>query len=135
MNFQMPSYVWYLAVAFIGLGVVGVVGLVYFLSYPEIPRSSPQPVSETVPEPQAFSGSFDFLLQTSKPEERKVLEILAAHGGTYLQKFIVKESGLSKLKTHRILSRFAERGIVTAVSSGNTNEISLAPSLRTSKSK
>jgi uncharacterized membrane protein len=56
--------------------------------------------------------------------------VLAAHDGKYLQKFIVKETGLSKLKTHRIVSRLAERGIVTAVSSGNTNEVSLSPWLQ-----
>ncbi len=131
MNLQMPSYVWYLAAAFIGLTVVGVVGLVYFMTYPQIPRKRLLiPTAETVPELPEAAQSWDFLLSTSKPDERKVLEVLAAHDGKYLQKFIVKDSGLSKLKTHRIVSRFAERGIVTAVSSGNTNEISLAPSLR-----
>lgn len=70
------------------------------------------------------------MVRTSNPEEKKVLDVLAGHNGTYLQKFIVKESGLSKLKTHRIISRFAERGIVSAVKSGNTNEVSLSPWLK-----
>ena len=133
MNLQMPSYVWFLAAAFVGLTVIGVIGLVYFMTYPEIPRKPlPVPATETVPESPEPEQNWDFLLRTSKPDERKVLEILAAHDGKYLQKFIVKDSGLSKLQTHRIVSRFAERGIVTAVSRGNTNEISLAPSLRPS---
>jgi len=42
----------------------------------------------------------------------------------------IKESGLSKLKTHRIVSRFVERGIATAVKTGNTNEITLTPWLK-----
>jgi hypothetical protein len=131
MTYQMPSYVWYLAAAFIGLTVVGVVGLVYFMTYPEIPRKPlPLPAAETVSEPPEPTQNWDFLLRTSKPDERKVLEVLAAHDGKYLQKFIVKETGLSKLKTHRIVSRFAERGIVIAVSSGNTNEVSLSPWLQ-----
>jgi uncharacterized membrane protein len=67
------------------------------------------------------------LMRTSKPEEKRILEVLSAHNGVYLQKFIVKESGLSKLKTHRIISRFAERGIVSAMKSGNTNEVRLSP--------
>ncbi len=62
-----------------------------------------------------------------------MLDVLSAHGGKHLQKLIVKESGLSKLKTHRILSRFAERGIVTVKKSGNTNEISLADWLQSNK--
>ena len=65
-------------------------------------------------------------MRTSKPEEKRILEVLSAHNGVYLQKLIVKETDLSKLKTHRIISRFAERGIVTATKSGNTNEVRLA---------
>ena len=45
----------------------------------------------------------------------------------------MKESGLSKLKTHRILTRFEERGIITASKSGNTNEITLAEWLQSNK--
>jgi len=74
--------------------------------------------------------SWPVLLRTSKPDERKVLEVLAAHDGKYLQKYISKESGLSKLRTHRIVARFVERGIVTASKSGNTNEVSLADWLK-----
>ena len=141
MNLAMPYYVWYPLVTFPVLAVFGVIGLVYFLAYPEIPRLRAQPTTpsapmaasaqtETVlPHPET-PENWDFLLRTSKPDEKKVLEVLAAHDGKYLQKFIVKDAGLSKLQTHRIVSRFAERGIVTAIPSGNTNEISLASSLR-----
>ena len=66
------------------------------------------------------------LLRTSKEDEKKVLQLLSLHGGKYLQKYIVKEAELSKLQTHRIVSRFAERGIVTVAKSGNTNEVSLS---------
>ena len=79
--------------------------------------------------------SWSTLLRTLKQDERRVLEVLGSHNGTYLQKFIVKESGFSKLRTHRIISRFAERGIVTAVKSGNTNEIKLADWLRETAQK
>lgn len=66
------------------------------------------------------------MLVTSKPDERKVLEVLAVHDGKYMQKLVVKESGLSKLRVHRIISRLAERGIVRVAKSGNTHEVSLA---------
>jgi uncharacterized membrane protein len=65
------------------------------------------------------------VLRTLKPEERKVVGVLDAHGGTYLQKFITKESGLSRLKTHRVVAALSERGIVHVEKSGNTNEVSL----------
>ncbi len=65
-------------------------------------------------------------MRTSKPDEKRVLEVLSSHNGAYLQKLIVKEAELSKLKIHRIISRFAERGIVTVTKNGNTNLVRLA---------
>ena len=59
-------------------------------------------------------------------EERKVFNVLITHEGHYLQKYIRKEAGLSRLKTHRILARFAERGIVTLEKTGNTNNVRIA---------
>jgi uncharacterized membrane protein len=69
------------------------------------------------------SNNCDLILKTMTPEEKKVLNVLVAHQGKYLQKYVVKESGLSRLKTHRIVARFAQRGIVTVKEFGNTNEI------------
>jgi len=57
---------------------------------------------------------------------RKVVEVLKAHEGKYLQKYIRKEAGLSRLQTHRVVARLAERGIVTLEKTGNTNTVLLA---------
>lgn len=126
----MPGSVWGSFVFLLIAISIGMVGVAYYAAFPEITTeerlpSPDEPIqAEGKQEPQM---SWSALVRTSKPEEKKVLEVLAAHDGHYLQKFIVKEAGLSKLKTHRILSRFAERGIVVAEKSGNTNEIALAP--------
>ena len=141
---SMPGYVWGSVAALSILAVVGVVGLVYYLAYPEIktgavsvatpsaatPATPPSAAAAEPQSPTVMKENWATVVRTSNPEEKKVLEVLAGHGGTYLQKFIVKESGLSKLKTHRIVSRFAQRGIVSAVKSGNTNEVSLSPWLK-----
>ena len=134
----MPASVWALMVALLAVGFVGIVGVLHYAIYPEFrTHTSVERGTETTGREAVQKGtdreqepSWSVLVRTSKPEERKVLDVLANHNGRYLQKFIVKESGLTKLKTHRILSRFAERGIVTAMKSGNTNEIALAPWLR-----
>ncbi len=131
MTYSMPQGVWAGVVALFALAMVGVVGLGYFLVFPEI-RTNAVPRQE---QPVASQGggaemSWAVLMRTSNAEEKKVLEVLAAHGGSYLQKFVVKEAGLSRLKTHRIVSRFAERGVVTVERSGNTNQVSLAPWVR-----
>ena len=106
----------------------GLIGWGYFTAYPEIrtgppARSPAAAVAPTVGPPMNWA----VLIRTSKPEERGVLEVLAAHQGSYLQKFVVKEAGLSKLRTHRIVSRLAERGVVYVERSGNTNQVTLAP--------
>ncbi|MGQ9468597.1 MAG: helix-turn-helix transcriptional regulator [Nitrososphaerales archaeon] len=71
-------------------------------------------------------SSYDTILKTLKPDERLVLEVLRKHDGKYLQKWIRKETGLTRLKTHRIIARLAERGIVTVKTHGNTNEVALS---------
>jgi len=66
------------------------------------------------------------VMKTLKPEERSIVNVLDAHGGTYLQKYITKESGLSRLKTHRVVAALSERGIVQVERYGNTNQVRLA---------
>lgn len=123
----MPGWVWASLVVLLAAAAVGIVGVAYYFAYPEFRAQAGQEVPVRPGTGQEQGMTWSVLLRTSKPEERKVLEVLASHNGRYLQKFIVKDSGLSKLKTHRILSRFSERGIVVAEKSGNTNEVSLAP--------
>jgi hypothetical protein len=129
MTRQMPSGVWVGLVALLAVVVVGAVGAGYYVAYPEI-RTAPASLEQKATEHPNPGMSWDVLMRTSKPEEKKVLESLVAHNGSYLQKFVVKETGLSKLKTHRIVSRLAERGVVTVEKSGNTNELALAPWIR-----
>ncbi len=132
---DIPSYLWIMPPAFIALLVIGVGGLLYFFVVPEIKVSkvSPQPAGEPATPPQisesppALHGKkVSTLLNTMTPEEQKVLHVLTSHGGKYLQKNISKEADLSRLKTHRIISRFSERGIVTVRPFGNTNEVALS---------
>jgi len=142
-----PSYLWLVPVA-LGIAVgVAVIGVAFYYAYPElryirgnttctpvpakigvqtqavnpaVETSSPANTNANVPK---VANSCDVLLKTMTPEEQKVLSVLVAHNGKYLQKYVVKESGLSRLKTHRIVARFAQRGIVSVKEFGNTNEI------------
>jgi uncharacterized membrane protein len=95
--------------------LASVVGVIYFLVLPEMKNY----VSGT------GKDAASVVLRTLKPEERKVVVVLDSHGGTYLQKYITKEAGLSRLKTHRVIAALSERGIVHAEKRGNTNEVSL----------
>jgi hypothetical protein len=132
------SYLWIIPVALIAIVAVSIIGVVFYLAFPQlryVKRTCEQPntISLTVNPVKSdvkLVGSSTFepntcevVLKTMTTEEQKVLNVLIAHQGKYLQKYVSKEAGLSRLKTHRIVARFAERGIVTVTEFGNTNEI------------
>ncbi len=147
------SYAWVIPAALIAVSAVAVIGVAFYLIFPELRfikgpacapsqlASQPRPVAVAAPKPPEpssvaqvqnapiisnTSSSCDVLLKTMTPEEQKVLNVLLNHQGKYLQKYVVKEAGFSRLKTHRIVARFAERGIVSVKEFGNTNEIQLS---------
>ena len=118
-----------LLIVAIGIVILGIGGVVYFFLFSEIRNITPIPQTaetKTIDKP----SSFESVLKTLNEEERKVINVLKVNNGKYLQKNIRYETGLSRLKIHRILSRFAERGIVSLQKSGNTNEVILAEWLK-----
>jgi uncharacterized membrane protein len=125
---SIPYYVWVFPTLFLAIMILGIVGLIYFSIVPEI-KLFPQ-LSGNLESQKSNSvirsSRLSTVKSTMKPEEKKVLEILSAKGGKYLQKHISKEANLSRLKTHRIISRFADRGIVTVRQFGNTKEVAIS---------
>jgi uncharacterized membrane protein len=105
---------------FLSTILASMVGVIYFLVLPEVKNyyASSEPVGK--------EGASAMVMRTLKPDERKVIGILKVHGGTYVQKFITKEAGLSRLKTHRVVATLAERGIVQVQKKGNSNDVTLA---------
>jgi len=95
--------------------LASMVGVIYFLVVPEMKNYVSGDGKDAA----------SVVLRTLKPEERAVVRVLDAHGGTYLQKFVTKEAGLSRLKTHRVVASLSERGIVHVEKRGNTNEVTL----------
>lgn len=110
----------------IAITILGVAGVSYYLVYPQISVGAVQPaVALTQPSGNMVSA-YESVSKTLTEDERKVIEVLKAHEGKYLQKYIKSETGLSRLRTHRIIARLAERGIVTLEKTGNTNQVYLA---------
>ena len=112
--------------ALIGAAVMGTGGAIYYFTGPKIRIT--ESLSKTIVDqtPQNTVTPIASVSKTLTMEERKVLDVLISHNGKYLQKYIRAETGLSRLKTHRIVTRLAERGIVTLERSGNTNEVHLS---------
>ncbi len=121
----------YFGVAFavlIGVTVVGVVGVGYYLLYPQIRFGVAQPAVALAQPTQTvnLATAYESVSKTLTEEERRIIDVLNAHNGKYLQKYIRSETGLSRLKTHRVIARLAERGIVSLEKTGNTNQVYLA---------
>ena len=126
------SYFGYFGILFlvvVGIAIFGVIGLVYFVMFPEI-KTTTQAIQTQRLQTSSNASAYDSVLKTLNDDEKKVIMILKKHEGKYLQKHIRTEAELSRLKTHRILARFAERGIVTLKKIGNTNEVLLAEWLK-----
>jgi uncharacterized membrane protein len=105
---------------FLSTVLASMVGVIYFLVLPEMKgyySGDSEPVGR---EASAM------VMKTLRPDERRVVGVLKVHGGSYIQKFITRESGLSRLKTHRVVAALAERGIVRVERRGNSNDVTLA---------
>ncbi len=135
------SYLWIVPVLLIASTVAAVIGVIFYLVFPELKfvrgkcnstklepvlANSAKNVANVPADLSAAVKNCEVLLKTMTPEEQKVLNVLISHQGKYLQKYVGKEAGLSRLKTHRVVTRFAQRGIVTVKEFGNTNEIALS---------
>ena len=74
--------------------------------------------------------TIDVALRLLNDDEKKVVKAIYDSGGTMLQKDISYDLDISRVKTHRILYRLIQRGVVTAEKHFNTNKILLAPWLK-----
>ena len=129
------SLLWLIPVGLAGIAIVAVLGAVYFFIFPEMKtKTQINKNSDASKLPSnELNNSYSAIYKTLKPDEKKVLDVLSSHDGTYLQKYIRHEAGLSRLKVHRILTRLAERDVVNLKKAGNTNEVTLADWLKTKK--
>ena len=128
------SFLWALFAAIAAISIISVIGLVYYIAYPQIKLGTAKPtVASAINQSANTASPYESIEKTLTNEERKVINVLNAHEGKYLQKYITKETGLSKLKTHRIVARLAERGIVSSEKMGNTNQVYLANWLQEQK--
>ena len=80
-------------------------------------------------ESENTTSPYDSLLKTLNADERKVVDVLMAHDGKYSQKFIREEAGLNWLQTNRIISRLADRGIVSFEKEGKLGNVVLTNAL------
>jgi len=129
---EVPRSFW--LVLFVVPLVVAVAVLGYALIFPELSEEKLEG-KPSVSAVERGESALDAVLRVLNEDEKKVIETLVAEGGTMLQKDIRWKTGLSRVKTHRILFRLAKRGIVSAEKYYNTNKIFLADWLTKEKKK
>jgi predicted transcriptional regulator len=132
------SYFGVIFAVLIGVTVIGIVGLAYYVAYPQMRMGTMQstaPYQNLTQQTSSVSSPYESVSKTLTEEERKIIQVLNNHNGKYLQKYIRNDTGLSRLKTHRIIARLADRGIVTLEKTGNTNQVFLADWLQNQKTK
>lgn len=117
----MGNFLW--PTVLIGSIAVMVIVIAYVILFPTINYSKDTEPKEEASIPTASLDAMSIVMRVAKPDERAALEVLKNVGGVCLQKDITYKTGLSKLKTHRIVARLAERGIVQVRKVGKTNEI------------
>jgi len=124
MGAEVPQSFW--LVLFVVPLVVLVAVLGYAMVFPELTDEKPKKKPPSMPTVEKGESALGAVLRVLNEDERKVIETLVAGGGKILQKDIRWKTGLSRVKTHRILHRLAKRGIVSAEKYYNTNKITLA---------
>ena len=133
MGRNLPPSFWLLPVVAPLIIVVTVLG--YAALFPELSEKEPPEKPSSISAVEKGASTLDAVLRILKEDEKKVIETLVAEGGTMLQKDIRWKTGFSRVKTHRILYRLAERGLVSAEKYYNTNKITLAEWLIKEKSE
>jgi len=102
---------------FLTIGVVA-----YSIIFPEILLEKDQKLN---PE-EGFLASFEGVMRVLREDERKVCMAIWKEGGTALQKDVRWVTGLSKVKTHRVVTRLASRGVIMVEKEDKGNRLSLA---------
>ncbi len=77
----------------------------------------------------SLKSNRELLLSFLSPKEKEIVQYLVEKHGQAFQADISKLHGMTRLKTHRLLIRLADRKIVSTHSYGKTNIITLSHTL------
>ena len=103
----------------------------YIVTFPRIESQKSQVKPEWAPEGADEESTLEAVMRVLNEDERKVIRALAGgENETMLQKDIRWKTGLSRVKTHRVVARLAKRSVVSVEKYYNTNKIELADWLK-----
>ncbi|MDH5450930.1 MAG: hypothetical protein OEX77_08555 [Candidatus Bathyarchaeota archaeon] len=105
------------AFMFLTIGVV-----TYSVVFPEIVLEKDQAFNVE----EGFPASFEGAMKVLREDEKEVCMAIWKEGGTALQKDVRWATKLSKVQTHRVITRLADRGVINVRKEGGRNRLSLA---------
>jgi len=106
-----PSYIWYIVlVSFLGSAVSLLAGIALY----NVARKR-----------QAEAISADWIENITDGKDKMVIAILKENNGSMTQAQLVKESGMSKVKVHRIVHKLEQSKVIEKTRYGQTNKIHL----------
>ncbi len=115
--------------------IAAIIAAAYVIAFPGIRYT--KSVQKPEQRDALDAGTLDpveVVMRVSKTDERAVLRVLKDSGGVCSQKDITYRTGLNKIKTHRIIARLVEHGVVNVKKTGKTNEVSFLAWLKTHRS-
>ncbi len=108
--------------------------VVYLIAFPEIKQKKKD--SNVVTQTTSNQQTLEAVLRVLSEDERKVVQVIAAsETGSILQKEIGWKTNFSRVKTHRVIARLSQRGIVQVEKHFSTNKITLAEWINKNNSK
>lgn len=111
----------------VALIILLVIALIYFVFFPRLENMvSSASIQPEVEEMKEENRNLEVAYRLMEPDETRVVKTIVEAGGSMLQKDISYKLEISRVKTHRILVKLINRGIVTAEKQYNTNNITLA---------
>jgi len=111
----------------VALIILLVFALIYFVFFPRLENIvSSASIQPEVEEMKEENRNLEVAYRLMEPDETRVVKTIVEAGGSMLQKDISYNLEISRVKTHRILVKLINRGIVTAEKQYNTNNITLA---------
>ncbi len=72
---------------------------------------------------KSLKKNTDILLRFLNPDEKKLVNALIENNGKVLQAEITRLPGMSKLKSHRVIQRLIDRGVIEKETLGKTNVV------------
>lgn len=79
---------------------------------------------------KSLKKNTEILLKMLNSDERKVIQVLIDNHGHALQAEVTRLPGMSKVKSHRVIQKLIDRGVLQKEDFGKTNKIKFAPEIK-----